>query len=115
VSDTPLPQLTPLQVSRLEGLLKAGFKFVTFEHFARYLAVEKKGFVALLDVSSRKVQRFGTIGYHIGNGIGVLVERDGRETFVWKSESVAATPELLADYARVKKELDDLLGKGATH
>jgi uncharacterized protein involved in propanediol utilization len=84
---------------------------VTFERFARYLAVEKEGFVALLDVSSEKVQAFGTVGYHLGDGIGMLVDRTDGKAFVWKSESVPATPELLADYARVKKELDDLLGE----
>ena len=55
VSEISLPQLTPLQIARLERLLRAGFKFVTFEHLERYLAVEKKGFVALLDVSGEKV------------------------------------------------------------
>jgi hypothetical protein len=114
VSEIPLPQLTPSQVATLEGLLRAGFKFVTFEHFARYLAVEKNGFVALLDVSGGKVQRFGAVGYHLGGGLGVLVERDGGEAFIWKSESVPATPELLADYARVKKELEDLLEESST-
>ena len=114
VSEISLPQLTPLQIARLERLLRAGFKFVTFEHLERYLAVEKKGFVALLDVSGEKVRKFGSVGYHVGGGIGVLVERESGKAFVWKSESVVATPELLADYARVKKELGDLLDEGAT-
>jgi hypothetical protein len=114
VSEIPLPQLTPSQVARLEGLLRAGFNFVTFEHFARYLAVEKNGFVALLDVSGEKVQRFGMVGYHLGGGLGVLVDRHGEKAFIWKSESVPATPELLADYARVKKELEDLLEESST-
>ena len=113
VSEKSLPQLTPLQIARLESLLRAGFKFVTFEHFARYPAVEKKGFVALLEVSGEKVRKFGSVGYHLGGGIGVLVERENGKAFVWKSESVVATPELLADYARVKKELDDVLEEGS--
>lgn len=103
------PPLTPAQVARLERLLRAGFQFVTFEQFARYPAVEKDGFVALLDISSEAVRQFGTVGYHLGGGIGVLTERAGRELFVWKDLSVDATPELLAAYAGVKKELDELL------
>lgn len=113
MSEISLPQLTPQQIARLESLLRAGFKFVTFEHFAGYLAVEKKGFVALLEVSGEKVRKFGSVGYHLGGRIGVLVQRAKGEAFVWKSESVVATPELLADYARVKKELDDVLEEGA--
>ena len=94
------PPLTPAQVARLESLLKAGFQFVTFEQFARYPAVEKAGFVALLDISGEKVRQFGSVGYHLGNGIGVLIERAGGKAFVWKNESVEATPELLATYEK---------------
>lgn len=103
------PPLTPTQVARLERLLKAGYQFVTFEQFARYPAVEKAGFVALLDISGDNVRQFGAVGYRVGNGIGVLIELAGKPAFVWKNESVEATAELLAGYARVKKELADLL------
>jgi hypothetical protein len=106
------PPLSPTQVARLEGLLRAGFQFVTFEQFARYPAVEKAGFVALLDISGEKVGQFGSVGYHLGNGIGVLIERSGGKSFVWKNESVEATPELLAAYERVKNELAGLLTEG---
>ncbi len=101
--------LAPAQVSCLERLLKAGFQFITFEQFARYPAVEKDRFVALLDISRGRVQMFGTIGYHLGSGIGVLLERSGVKSFVWKNETLLATPELLAAYESVKIELADLL------
>ncbi len=105
-----LPKLSPTQVATLEGLLRAGFTFVSIEHFERYLAVEKAGFVALLEISGEMVRKFGGVGYRLGNGIGVLVDRPGGRAFIWKSESVAASPQLLADYERVKNELDELLG-----
>jgi len=103
------PPLTPAQVARLESLLKADFQFVTFEQFARYPGVEKAGFIALLDISGEKVRQFGSVGYRLGSGIGVLIERAGGRAFVWKNESVIATPELLAAYETVKKELAELL------
>ena len=103
------PPLTPAQVARLESLLKAGFQFVTFEEFARYPGVEKAGFVALLDISGEKVRQFGSVGYRLGSGIGVLIDRAGGRAFVWKKASVRATPELLAAYETVKKELAELL------
>jgi hypothetical protein len=109
VPDASPSTLNPTQVSCLERLLKAGYQFITFEQFARYPAVEKDRFVALLDISRGRVQMFGTIGYHLGSGIGVLLERSGVKSFVWKNESLAATPELLAAYESVKSELDDLL------
>jgi hypothetical protein len=101
-----------MQVACLESLLKAGFQFVTFEQFARYPGVEKAGFVALLDISDDRVRRFGSVGYHLGSGIGVLIERGGGKAFVWKNEFADATPELLAAYESVKKELDELLTEG---
>jgi hypothetical protein len=102
-------ELNSGQVAVLESLLKAGFRFVTFERFARYLGVEKDGFVALLETGGGKVQLFGQVGYHVGEGIAMLVERAEGKAFVWKGESVAATPELLAGYARFKSELRRLL------
>ena len=109
VPEVSPPPLTPAQIARLESLLKAGFQFITFEQFARYPAVEKAGFVALVDVSGENVRQFGSVGYHVGNGIGVLIERAGGKAFVWKNESVEATSELLAAYERVKKELAEML------
>jgi len=105
------PPLNPAQVARLERLLKAGFQFVSFEQFARYPGVEKSGFVALLDVSGEAVRQFGSMGYRVGVGIGILVERAGGKAFVWKNESIDATPALLATYESVKKELNALLAE----
>jgi len=107
--DTPPNELSPHQVRALESLLQAGFRFVTYERYARYPAVEREGFVALLDVSGGNVQLFGQVGYHVGEGIGMLVEKDQEKAFVWKGQSVTATPELLAAYERTKLDLRRLL------
>ncbi len=104
-------ELTRDEVAVLEKLWRAGFKFVTLEHVERYLGVEKNGFVALLDPAGGKLKVFGQVGYRMGNGIGVLVERGGGKAFVRKSEGVAASPELLAAYERFKTELSALLGR----
>jgi len=79
----------------------------------RYLGVEKSGFVALLDPSEGGLKMFGQSGYRMGRGIGMLVERGAGKAFVWKTESTAATPELLAEYERFKAELKELLGGDA--
>ena len=96
-------------MARLQALLTAGFQFVTFEQFARHPAVQKEGFVALLDLSGEKVRMLGSVGYDFGKGIGVLIERGGERLFVCKDLATAATPELLATYQRVKAELAVLL------
>jgi len=39
----------------------------------------------------------------------MLVERAGGKAFTWKSESVPATPEMLAAYVRFRQDLSQLL------
>jgi len=107
--DAQPSELSPNQVRILESLLQAGFRFVTFERYGRYPAAEREGFVALLEVSDGSVRLFGQVGYHVGEGIGMLVERGQGKAFVWKGQSVTATPELLAAYERIKLDLRRLL------
>jgi hypothetical protein len=102
-------ELSPAQIRTLQQLLDAGFQFVTLERITRHVVVEKGGFVALLDPVEGKLRLFGQIGYRVGDGIGVLVDQRGEQAFVWKKHAVAATPELLADYSRVKDELAEIL------
>ena len=102
-------ELNSIQARTLELLLHAGFKFVTFERYARYPAVEREEFVALLDVSGGSVKLFGQVGYRVGDGIGMLVEKEQGKAFVWKGQSVTATSELLAAYERIKLDLRGLL------
>jgi hypothetical protein len=73
--DAQPKEFNPGQVAVLDSLLRAGFTFVTFERYARYLGVERDGFVALLETAGGKVQLFGQVGYHVGEGIAMLVER----------------------------------------
>ena len=102
-------ELNPLQVAVLESILLAGFRFVTFERFARYLAVERDGFVALLDMAGGNVKLFGQVGYHVGDGIAMLVAGAEGQSFIWKGQSVPATPELRAAYENTKADLRRLL------
>ena len=110
--ENPPGSLTAAQAARVERLLHAGFHLVSLEQFARYPAVEKDGFIALLDLSGEGVRPFGSVGYRVSGGIAVLVERAGGKSFVWKQSSVQATPELLVAYTRVQSELAELLAEG---
>jgi hypothetical protein len=101
--------LNPTQVAILERFLRAGFRFLTIERYARYLAVEKNGFVALLDPSAGKPALYSQIGYLMGDGIGMLVERPEGKAFVCHEQSVPATAELVARYEQFKTELRELL------
>ncbi len=107
--DQPPTGLTPSQLATLERFLRAGFRFLTLERYARYLAVEKNGFVALIDPASGKLTQFSQVGYRIGDGIGMLVEAPEEKAFVWHNEKVPATKALLATYDDFRRELQDVL------
>lgn len=113
MADLPSTGLTPGQLSTLEKFLRAGFKFVTFERYARYLAVEKDGFVALLDPAGGKLALFSQVGYRVGDGIGMLVEKPEGKAFIWHGEVVPAPPQLLATYEHIQTELGNLLEREA--
>jgi hypothetical protein len=102
-------ELTPQQIATLQELLDAGYQFTAIEHVTRQVAVEKNGFIALLDPADGKLKLFGQIGYRLGEGIGMLIERGGKRYFVWKKQEVEATPDLLAAYRRVRAELMEML------
>jgi len=103
------PTLTPAQIKILEALLRAGFRFLTLERYARYLAAEKNGFVALLDPSGCRLTIFSQAGYLMGDGIGMLIEEPEGKSFVFHGQRIAATPELHAAYEDFKGELNELL------
>lgn len=103
------PDLTQGQARVLQRLLQAGFQFASIEHVARHIIVEKAGFIALLDPAGGGLRLFGQIGYRVGDGIGMLIEQRDRPAFVWKKQEVEATPDLLADYRRVRAELKEIL------
>ncbi|MBI4166543.1 MAG: hypothetical protein HY508_12490 [Acidobacteria bacterium] len=101
--------LTPEQIKILETLLRAGFRFLTLERYARYFAVEKNGFVALLDPAGGELTVFSQAGFLMGDGIGMLIEERGGKSFVFHGQKTPATPELLIAYEDFKRELGDLL------
>jgi len=105
--------LVPGQIATLERFSRAGFKLVSLAHVERYLGLEKDGFVALLEPAEGKLRVFGQVGLRMGEGIGMLVERGAGKAFVWKKESVVATPTLLEGYEHFRNEVRALLEIGS--
>jgi hypothetical protein len=58
------------------------------------------------------LQILGSAGWQMGEAMGVLVEKDGRQVFQFKSEFVEATPERLETLARFKSDLESILRSG---
>ena len=69
----------------------------------------RDGCIALLVPGVDGLQILGTPGWRMGEVMGVLVERSGRQVFQAKDEIVEATPQRLEALARFRQDLADAL------
>ena len=95
--------------SQLQRLYLAGFDLQTFDRFPKCVGVVRDGCIALLVPTPQGLQMLGTPGWRMGEAIGVLVERDGRQVFQAKQEVVEATADRLETLRRFRTELEVLL------
>jgi hypothetical protein len=97
--------------SQLQRIYLAGFELQTFDRFPKCIGVVRDGCIALLVPGMDGLQVLGTPGWRMGEAIGVLVEKDGRQVFQNKSELVEATPERLEVLQNFKQDLKMLLSQ----
>jgi len=94
---------------QLQRIYLAGFELQTFERYPNAVGVMRDGCIALLRATPSGLEIIGAPGWRMGEVLGVLVEKDGREVFQAKSEVVDATPERLEALRRFRQELEQLL------
>lgn len=94
---------------QLQRLYLAGFELQTFERYANSVGVIRDGCIALLRATPVGLEMVGTPGWRMGEVMGVLIKKDGRQVFQAKSENVEATPERLEALRRFKEDLERLL------
>jgi len=94
---------------QLQRLYLAGFELQTFERYANSVGVTRDGCIALLRATPGGLEMIGSPGWRMGEVLGVLVEKDGRQVFQAKTETVEATPERLEALRRFKADLQRLL------
>ncbi|MBV8478363.1 MAG: hypothetical protein JOZ36_17025 [Acidobacteria bacterium] len=94
---------------QLQQIYLAGFELETFDRFPSCVGVVRDSCIALLRPGENGLQLLGTPGWRIGEVMGVLVEREGRQVFQAKSEIVEATPERLEVFRRFRTDLEGLL------
>jgi hypothetical protein len=100
----------PDSAEQLQRLYVAGFELQTFERYPKCVAVLRDNCIALLVPGLDGVQILGTPGWRMGEVMGVLTEREGRQIFQAKDEVVEATPERLAAIKKFRQDLADLIG-----
>ena len=94
----------------LEKLAAEGFTLRTFPAYERHLGVEKYNCAALLEPTPEgRWRRFSSPGFLIDGHIALLVERQGRKFFVFKSKQLPAEGEPLAKLERFLVELEAIL------
>jgi hypothetical protein len=102
--------LSPQQLAILQRAHIAGFEIVAFPMYANYIGTRKGNCAALLaPTATGGFEIFGTPAYLIGGNFSVRVQRNGREFFVWKKESLEVTPERRAELDAFAAELSQAL------
>ena len=99
----------PDSAEQLQRIYLGGFELQTFERYPNAVGVIRDGCIALLQATPAGLQMIGAPGWRMGEVLGVLVERDGRQVFQAKSEIVDATPERLEVLQKFRAELEQLL------
>ena len=99
----------PDPAEQLQRIYLAGFEIETFERFPASVGVVRDGCIAMLQATPEGLKMLGTPGWRMGEAIGVLVEREGRQVFQCKQEVLEATPERLEALRRFREELGNLL------
>jgi len=94
---------------QLQRIYLAGFEVQIFERYPNAVGVLRDGCIALLRATPAGLEMIGAPGWRMGEVLGVLVEKDGRQVFQAKSEIVEATPERLEALGRFREELERLL------
>ncbi len=94
---------------QLQRIYLAGFELQTFDRYPKCIGVIRDNCVALLVPGVDGLQILGTPGWRMGEVMGVLTEREGRQVFQAKSEILDATPERLEALQRFRQDLRQLL------
>jgi hypothetical protein len=94
---------------QLQRIYLAGFELQTFDRYPKCIGVIRDDCVALLVPGVDGLQVLGTPGWRMGEVMGVLTEREGRQIFQAKSEIVEATPERLEALQRFWEDLMAIL------
>ena len=94
---------------QLQRIYLAGFELQTFDRYPKCIGVIRDNCIALLVPGVDGLQILGSPGWRMGEVMGVLTTKNGRQVFQAKSEIVEATPERLETLSRFREDLSVLL------
>lgn len=94
---------------QLQKIYMAGFELQTFDRYPRAIGVMRDGCIALLEATPQGLRMIGTPGWRMGEVMGVLIEKEGRQVFQSKGQIEEATPERQETLRRFRADVEDLL------
>jgi hypothetical protein len=94
---------------QLQRIYLAGFELQTFDRYPKCIGVVRDNCVALLIPGADGLQVLGAPGWRMGEVMGVLTEKEGRQIFQAKAEIVEATAERLEALRKFREDLVALL------
>ena len=103
----------PDPAKQLQAIYLAGYEIQTFDRFPNTVGLLKGHCIALVQPTADGLKLIGQPGWHMGEVLGVLVERGGKRVFQAKSELVEATLERLNELECFQRELEDLMAPQA--
>lgn len=103
----------PDPARQLQAIYLAGFEIETFDRFPNAVGVTKGSCIALVEPTAQGLRLIGQPGWHMGEVLGVLVEKAGTQVFQSKGEMVEATAERLAELENFRLELEALMAAQA--
>jgi hypothetical protein len=103
----------PDPAEQLQRIYLAGFELQKFDRFPKCVGVVRDSCIALLVPSVDGLQMLGTPGWRMGEAIGVLTKKQGRQVFQAKQEVVDATPERLETLRSFRNDLQTILTRQA--
>ncbi len=99
----------PDPAEQLQRIYLAGFELHVFDRYPNSIGVLRDGCVALLRSTPVGLQMIGAPGWRMGEVLGVLVEKQGKQVFQAKSEILDATPQRLDALRKFKDDLEQLM------
>lgn len=99
----------PDPAEQLQRIYLAGFELHVFDRYPNSVGAIRDGCVALLRSTPAGLQLIGSPGWRMGEVLGVLVQKEGKQIFQAKAEMVEATPERLETLHRFKADLEQLM------
>jgi len=94
---------------QLQRIYLAGFELQTFDRYPRAIGAIRDGCIALLEATPEGLRMIGTPGWRMGEVLGVLVEKEGRQVFQAKDQLEEATPERLETLRKFRTELEQIV------